>query len=144
MTVLSTLQALLPALVPALTVIGGLAASPGRLRRALRHDAETLSRLKENSQARQRMEEVLVAEIDELARRVSGTRQVSISIMATVVAAGFGYLAVWLFIDGPWWQVILSVTAFIAAAFFVYGAIESGQKVPRSERGTRTPPDKEA
>lgn len=115
----------------------GLTRGQGRLRRNLRHDAETLDHLPEDSPARKMLLDHVAWQAERLSKREStGEREWRFVVLGAVIALGPGYLSAWLFIQPDWWRWLGILPAFLAVVG-LFGMVDSLSLKERAPRTTK-------
>ncbi|WP_146159618.1 hypothetical protein [Allonocardiopsis opalescens] len=122
----SSIAALLSALIPGIAAIVPMLLGQSRIRRNLRHDIELLKELPENSDARASIMQHVEWQAARLrAREETGSREVGLGVFAIILAVAFGYSSIFLFGQGVWWSWLLGVACAFVALVATYGVLDS-------------------
>jgi predicted MFS family arabinose efflux permease len=118
--------------------------APDRARRALKHDSEIVNLLPPGSEAQNALLAHVERQIADLQERSTSRRDLASFGFALVTGSALGWLTVNFAFRDEWgWKVAAFATA-VLTVIFVYGALESVQRVQRDEKGRRKtqPPPK--
>lgn len=139
---LSSLKDAAPAIgaaATALVAIVGVLRGPGRLRSRLKADVE-ITAVMPDGNARNRLLSFLDDQVAQLIEDETEKRRDWPMLVVWIVATvGLAALTLWLLQRGTWWSLVLAAPAGFLWLIFLYGVLETGQKVKRDAKGKRIP-----
>lgn len=109
----------------------------GGRRNQIKADAEILVLLPKESKAYKDLESHIEGEVLQLRRWSSGKQNWTMFVFALVAAPLLGWSSFLFFARDVWWSYIAGVATTMLALVFLYGLFETGQRVPRDEKGKR-------
>jgi len=126
--------------IPALTLLFGamkLFREPDAKRARIKADLDILNALPDESGSHPLMVTLIDDQILGLDKRLGGSRDVPMLVVAVLVAPACAYGTTWLVLRDAWWSYLLAAPSAIVTTLFLYGVVETAARVPRDGNGKR-------